>query len=279
MVAHYSATQMKPFHMLKSMFYPRANSRMSQIVGSTDSFAIFLDAGRMGRKLYIKAFCIVLLLAFAASEVHWKADTSWRMQDQLWVVVSISDYRISRHVRYDQSALGMITIVLLYSGNVKDIVDHRKSPDMLHLTFARGRTRDQSRAVHTGLDRMAWSGGGVRSQEVRGSVEELPVIMLAVAGDNLYGVAHSLLKDSSDAVKSRVFICRGGGDVCGDRHWTWRGIQYSGRVHKLRGPYVEYGELQYWCFPSLVDVMLSYFYLADKMDTNGLCHISAWVIL
>ncbi|GKG18205.1 hypothetical protein Tco_0372503, partial [Tanacetum coccineum] len=25
------------------------------------------------------------------------------------------------------------------------------------------------------------------------------------------------------------------------------------------------------------DVMLSCFYLADKMDTNGLCHISAWV--
>ncbi|GKG01103.1 hypothetical protein Tco_0305808, partial [Tanacetum coccineum] len=44
-------------------------------------------------------------------------------------------------------------------------------------------------------------------------------------------------------------------------------------------PYVVYGELQYWCFPPLVDVMLSFFYLAEKMDTNGLCHISAWAFV
>ncbi|GJU68903.1 hypothetical protein Tco_1255162 [Tanacetum coccineum] len=50
-------------------------------------------------------------------------------------------------------------------------------------------------------------------------------------------------------------------------------------VVENRGPYAVYGELQYWCLSSLVDVMLSCFYQASKIDTNSLCHISAWVDL
>ncbi|GJU75581.1 hypothetical protein Tco_1272651 [Tanacetum coccineum] len=40
--------------------------------------------------------------------------------------------------------------------------------------------------------------------------------------------------------------------------------------------HVSVWRIQYWCYVFSGFVMLSCFYLADMMDTNGLCHISAW---